>query len=767
MDIITMRNRGLFPNGVNLIIFKLPKDDITNNVQIICPTNHYSNESYESRKPIVFIVKEGDYFEPIYTYKLTEKKFIIEKEFKEYDPHLSITIRTILKETIKPIISQLCKPLLSIPTIKFKQAILPFNIIEKLVIYKYTIKQYVMNFNNKIIGIRASSPKNPNIIGFIPCYPSMMNDIWQDNLSFVFMTDKSIWNTYDDTVEFLKELYNRSKKRRTHADIPCKPELKVIEDNLVVGVLTETNQFIQISQPLSEIEINMKNDLPSLRNNNYIVDKKTQPMMNVDTLLTTSFKEDEERKEYIDKIKLETNFFNVFRNTIRILLNDYNNTIIKEKIEFVINNKFLLYTAKLDEINNLLKKLVDDTIQFIGDENYYKLIKETSTCLVKNKDDCNLSDNVCAYSRDDKCNLILPTKNLLTNKDNEEVYFKKLSDEIIRYSRVKQFMLKPQVFLSFGNTQYNLNDNEIILLQSLLTQNYFDALIPTISSKFKNFNSYDNVEPIITQNYDKNFKLSDIDMDVNCLMPYSSIKSAKWKTCFPSTYMELPYKSEIVCTYQIVIDIVNKFVNKQITINDIKADLTKEYKKILEKMKNYKLIDILVLEGKKILGDQLLSEKITIDDFIYNSNYFLTPTDIWKILDIYDIPVVFISSTNILQSSYENNIFITNNYGDDESFVFVIIPAVKHEKIPTYKLVVNDNKDIKIDKSELTQDCMQKIRDALLEIKTFEQFITKYKKPKTKKTILKIDENEEIEVIPSKPKKIGKKINIKISENET
>ena len=46
-DIISMPNKYLFPTGVNLVIFQLPNDDITNNVQLLCPTNHYSNEFYE------------------------------------------------------------------------------------------------------------------------------------------------------------------------------------------------------------------------------------------------------------------------------------------------------------------------------------------------------------------------------------------------------------------------------------------------------------------------------------------------------------------------------------------------------------------------------------------------------------------------------------------------------------------------------------------------------------------------------------------------
>ena len=56
----------------------------------------------------------------------------------------------------------------------------------------------------------------------------------------------------------------------------------------------------------------------------------------------------------IKKIKLETNFYNVFRNTVRILLIDYENIKIKDKIETEIKKQYITYTQKLTNINKLL-----------------------------------------------------------------------------------------------------------------------------------------------------------------------------------------------------------------------------------------------------------------------------------------------------------------------------------------------------------------------------------------------------------------------------
>jgi hypothetical protein len=316
------------------------------------------------------------------------------------------------------------------------------------------------------------------------------------------MTDTNLWNTYDNTIHFLDKLEKRSKKRRESADIPCKPAFKIVEDEHIVGILTETNQFIQLSRPIREEDITKDIDIPSIYNDNYIVNSKNNPMVSIDVPISTVDDVDKERVDYIKKIKLESGFYNVFRNTIRILLNDYENIKIREKVESEMAKEYIIYSEKLVNINKLLRELVNDKIQFIGDENYYKVINDISTCIVKDKEQCNSTPNLCTISENGNCNLILPKQNLISGKINETIYYGRVSDELIRYNRIKSFMLQPQTYLLFGNISYNLRENEIILIQSLLTQEYFETLIPTVANKYIKFNSYDETEPLMTQIYD-------------------------------------------------------------------------------------------------------------------------------------------------------------------------------------------------------------------------------------------------------------------------
>ena len=810
-DIVSMPNKYLFPQGVNLVIFKLPKDDITNNVELLCPTNHYSSEFYEARKPTIIIMKEDNYYEPIYSYQIKARKQLnvpiesikfvnkqkekenknfqegsrvkcithpsevgynepakiikihlnktvdllhdpywkgITKEFKERDPHLSKTMRAVFKGIIKPFFNIICRPLDSMPNVYFaERPLLLYDLVQKLDKYEYKILKLVINFNNKVIGVFAEEPGISDNSGFIPCYPSALDEDLKKDIDFVFMTDLSLWNTYENTVRFLNKLDNRSKKRKQNPDIPCKPAFKIVEDEHVVGILTNTNQFIQLSQPIRVDEVNVDLDIPSINNNNYIINKDANPMVNTEVEFTTQNSVDKVRVDYIKKIRLETNFYNVFRNTIRILLNDYENTKIREKIENEMIKEYIIYSEKLKNITTLLYDLIKNKIQFTGDENYYKLINEVSTCIIKNKESCENTPNLCAVTENGSCDLILPEKNLITKKDNEPIYYGRMADELIRYNRIKSFMLQPQTFLSFGNISYNLRDNEIILIQSLLTQEYFETLNTAVTNKYIKYNSYDEVHPILTQVYDNTIPSLDhaigIKNDHSCeLKVIESITSSVWKKCFPDNYSEIEYSKKVTdengneeiaktnyCTFAFIIDLIERKTGKKLQINQVKNELFEEYKKYVEKYID-KITNILIIEGKKTLGDQLHAGTLTFSSFIYTDNYFLTPFDLWLLVTKYEIPTIFISQKYILQTKYEKHEFTC--YGEnDDKFAFIVIPGLRPENIPKYKLIQSDKGEVFISLDKLNEECVERLTKSVDDKISIEDYLENFTKPIT------------------------------------
>jgi hypothetical protein len=824
-DIVSMPNKYLFPHGVNLVIFKLPKDDITNNVELLCPTNHYSSEFYEPRKPTIIIMKEDNYYEPIYSYQIKARtqlnvpiqsiKFVnkqkekgkekfqqgsrvksinhpseigynnpakiikihsnntvdllhdpwwegIAKEFKEYDSHLSKTMRAVFKEIIKPFFNIICKPLDSMPNVyKAKRPLILYDLVQKLDKYEYKIKKLVLNFNNKVIGVVAEEPGTSNNTGFIPCYPSALDEDLKKDLDYVFMTDLTLWNTYENTVKFLNKLDNRSKKRRAEPDIPCKPAFKIVEDEHVVGVLTNTNQFIQLSQPIRLDEVNPDLDIPSINNNNYIINKDAKPMVNTEVEFTTQHDVDEVRVDYIKKIRLETNFYNVFRNTIRILLNDYENVKIREKIENEMTREYIIYSEKLKNITKLLHDLIKNKIQFTADENYYKFINEVSTCIVKNDESCKDTPNLC-LTENGSCNLILPEKNLITKKENEQIYYGRMADELIRYNRIKSFMLQPQTYLSFGSIGYNLRDNEIILIQSLLTQEYFETLIPAITNKYIKYNSYDEVEPIVTQVYDNTIPSLDHAIgrknEPICQSKINeSIASSVWKKCFPDNFSEIEYGKLNSCTFNFIIDLIERKTGKKLQINQVKNELFEEYKKYIEKYID-KITNILILEGKKTLGDQVHAGTLSFSSFIYTDNYFLSPFDLWLLVTKYEIPTIFVCQKYILQTKYEKHQFLA--YGDEkDKFAFIVVPGLRPENVPGYKLIQSDKGEIFISLEELNKDCLENIEKSIDDKVSIEEYLDKFTKPLTtnyekKKPERLIIESDSDKVKPEKKKKL-------------
>ena len=76
-----------------------------------------------------------------------------------------------------------------------------------------------------------------------------------------------------------------------------------------------------------------------------------------------------------------------------------------------------------------------------------------------------------------------------------------MADELVRYSRIRHFIFEPQAFLSFSTIKYNLNSDEIIVIQSLLNQDFFTNITIAADTKYVDKTAYDTVEPLISQSY--------------------------------------------------------------------------------------------------------------------------------------------------------------------------------------------------------------------------------------------------------------------------
>jgi hypothetical protein len=279
------------------------------------------------------------------------------------------------------------------------------------------------------------------------------------------------------------------------------------------------------------------------------------------------------------------------------------------------------------------------------------------------------------------------------------------------------------------------------------TQEYFENIIPIVSNKYVNYNSYDEVEPIISQHYDNVIPSLDIAIgkitEEKCEKSKNKIKSGIWSKCFPDNFMEIQFSKTNNCTFIFMIELIEKKIGKKITINEIKKVLYDEYTKYLEEYGD-RIIDILILEGKKTLGSQVKSQTLKFIDFIYTSNYFLTTFDIWLLVQKFEIPTIFISTTKLLQTNKKGHVFIGYTNNEINNYVFIVIPGLRSESIPELKIIETNNNDIFISLDKLL-DCENKseIEFALRNPVSIEEYLKNFTTIKPKKLIIEDSSDDE------------------------
>jgi hypothetical protein len=182
------------------------------------------------------------------------------------------------------------------------------------------------------------------------------------------------------------------------------------------------------------------------------------------------------------------------------------------------------------------------------------------------------------------------------------------------------------------------------------------------------------------------------------------------------------------------------------------------------------IVDILIIEGKKILGDQVKTGILSFPNFIFSENYFLTTLDIWLIVQRFEIPTIFLCQKTILQTNYTNTAFI--GFGDvlNDEFVFIVLPAFRAETIPKYKVIINNEQQIFFKIEILKEECHKIMIDLFENQFTIETYFENFIRPKKttyvskKPKLLKIQEQEEekiereieegeTEILENKPKK--------------
>ena len=488
----------LFKNGINLIIMNDIMDDVTNKIEIICPTNHFANQMFNTSKESILIYSRNDIFEPIYeihrlktnTKKGLDKKFNIKRtfEWKYFNKNKIFGIKNILEEIIKIYIEE-CNAKKSIENFNFLSNMHYKTIIEKLKSSEYEPQYYVSNTLMQIIGIVVKDDKDTDF--FLPCSPSNIPTEENQINKIININDTRVpINDVDIVVDFLKKI--------SQLQIPSEPIYVMVNDKMVVGILTQTNQVVLTNPEIyNKDHINLKVFDVSLPD--------AQTYYDFEEKILLENNKDTEREKVIKFIQLEDKYYTNFRNIFKVLINKNKHKEQKKQLKELIDNPISSYFDKIEKINEIIQSFLNPYVIFadfssLNLNSNNNTIEEITSCFNLDETACRNSI-YCNYitsdeSTDGVCKVVIPKENLINQENNEIMYFMKMTDELIRHNKIRNYLLSSKSFLSLEDSKYIINDNEILLLEEDLLNKYKQDIVLNVKENYTNDqNVYDMVNP--------------------------------------------------------------------------------------------------------------------------------------------------------------------------------------------------------------------------------------------------------------------------------
>jgi hypothetical protein len=687
-DLITTPDKNLFPRGINLIILEEGVDINTTDVNVLCPSNAYADKLFNPKMPsAILYLKEGLY-ELVVMYEDRKRSYAITRLFYggRDDSGVSAHLQGIL-QNIGATIGKKCRPLPSLPNVyEYQRGATADSTVKTLTHLNFNLKQQVVDYNGKTVGLIAGRGRRS---GIVPCLPSILTIedlpiIWKDDV---------VPGTYVNTLDYLNLI-----EKDALGKVAVLPVARLVEDGMNVGIITSSNQTV-LTEPSQASDTD---PLPPMNSGN---------PTGVDSLTLTSLGVDTNRIEAMRKIDMETNFYNAFRNQIRILLTSQARSNDRTNLLKELDGR-APYQEKLQTIASVLETVVGNHVRFaIG----------LDAILPTSKDDDSVPGLTICKAGDDNCTIVIPKINLINGLDNESAYYVRVADEFIRYSRIRTFLLSPDAYLSFDNVPYKLNNDEIILLQSLLDQSYFEGLLAKRGSKFVEGSSYDMGEPIKTQSYSNKVKLEmqkpfvsegPVAQDFSCADPSIIKITGKWAKFYPAGCVELRFSSSPAeCTFQAVTAIIGKASATQtpVSLSEVKEVLVREYRRLWPEFA-VRILAVLKSERKALLVRRIKKGETNLQSEILSPTYECSNIDIWILSQYFALPIVLYAPTAFRHST--RNVLPLYADAETKSFFFLKVHGSRSSKAHGYRLVIKDMKFM-FSYDELRAGLSQELKEAI------------------------------------------------------
>ena len=170
--------------------------------------------------------------------------------------------------------------------------------------------------------------------------------------------------------------------------------------------------------------------------------------LHVDKTIAINQKQDSYRIQNVKNIKMESLYYNLFRGTFKKMLHKYENYDIRDSLLNIVEDKSKDNDEKRIEVSIIVKNLLKDVVAFVKhDKKSLNAIYDMQKCLIKILKVKNVMFRYVL--KEIKMLLLFPKQNLMSpTKNNETLYYNRLTDEIIRYDRIKNtYLIKRYICL--------------------------------------------------------------------------------------------------------------------------------------------------------------------------------------------------------------------------------------------------------------------------------------------------------------------------------
>ncbi len=220
-------------------------------------------------------------------------------------------------------------------------------------------------------------------------------------------------------------------------------------------------------------------------------------------------------------------------------------------------------------------------------------------------------------------------------------------------------------------------------------------------------------------------------------------------------------------------------------INDInsgiiRATLLQRYNELFEKGYRNMIYNILYYQGKVDKIRRIKRDDLKFENWVLSESYYLTNLDIWLLAKEYNLGIVLISSTKLIENRKN---LLPLVYPENGNYYFIKSPGIKNDVVPKYRLIINTSNKGKLAFTSM----VNKLQKLILSTKTltskgytlekflsqFKPIVYKQKKKQAVKLVLGKKDDDNMTVVSSvseksltkpkkkrKAKKVGKKLKL-------